>query len=310
VGAILVRAFDRDRDLAAVLELVGRSRARGETGAIFHPGGLQWWLRRIGRAGFDVTVLVNDDAPVGLALRDGSDVIVQTDAAHTNDRAEILAWVEARVRETDERELFVSVADADDGLPRTLLARGYAPTEKYGYELVYDLTTEPGAPELPSGFEIISLTPALTDRYIALHRAAWSRPNAPSTYDRLQHDAVTGMPDFRYDLVPIVAAPDGTLAAYCISWWDPRSASVEIEPLGTHPNFRRKGLARAIVRETLRRSWALRAAYALVWGASANPEAKALYESAGLRSRRVLRDYRVGPPSSGSARSVQGAFLS
>jgi len=70
------------------------------------------------------------------------------------------------------------------------------------------------------------------------------------------------------------------------------------------------GTCRAIVRETLRRSWALRAAYALVWGASANPEAKALYESAGLRSRRVLRDYRVGPPSSGSARSVQGAFLS
>jgi ribosomal protein S18 acetylase RimI-like enzyme len=101
------------------------------------------------------------------------------------------------------------------------------------------------------------------------------------------------MPDFRYDLVPIVAAPDGALAAYCISWWDPRSASVEIEPLGTHPDFRRKGLARAIVREVLRRSSALRATYVLVWGVSTNPAAKALYVSAGLRSRRVLRDYRL-----------------
>jgi ribosomal protein S18 acetylase RimI-like enzyme len=101
------------------------------------------------------------------------------------------------------------------------------------------------------------------------------------------------MPDSRYDLVPIVATSEGALAAYCISWWDPRSGSVEIEPLGTHPDFRRRGLARSIVREVLRRSWKLHAKYVLVWGASANPEAKALYASAGMRARGVLRDYRL-----------------
>jgi ribosomal protein S18 acetylase RimI-like enzyme len=293
MGAINVRPFELEGDLAAVLLLVGRSRARGETGAIFHPGGLQWWLRRVGRAGFEVAVLYKDDATVGLLLRDESDVVVQTDVAHANDRRDLLAWVEARVRETGEPEIFVSVAEDDDGLRSAALSRGYNPSERYGYELVYDLDAEPEAPQLPSGFEMISLTPALTDRYIALHRAAWSRPNAPSTYNRRQHEIVTTMPDFRYDLVPIVAAPDGALAAYCMSWWDPRSKSIEIEPLGTHPDFRRKGLARAIVREVCRRSWALRATYVLVWGVSANPEAKALYVSAGLRTRRVLRDYRL-----------------
>jgi ribosomal protein S18 acetylase RimI-like enzyme len=299
VGATGVRALERDRDLAAVLDLVGRSRARGDSGAIFHPGGLQWWLRRIGRPGFDVGVLEKDDAVVGLALRDRSDAVMQADAAHVQHRRELVAWVEASARRTGENELFVSVADRDDGLQSTLLSRGYSPSERYGYELVYGLEGEPRAPELPPGFEMSSLTPALTDRYVALHRAAWSRPNAPTTYDRRQHDAVTAMPDFRYDLVPIVAAPDGALVAYCMSWWDPRSASVEIEPLGTHPDFRRKGLARAIVREVLRRSSAIGARYVLVWGASGNPEAKALYESAGLRSRRVLRDYRLARLSRG-----------
>ena len=293
MGALRVRAFDHDRDLAAVLELVGGVRARGDTGAIFHPGGLQWWLRRAGRAGFEVAVLADDDAAVGLALRDETDVVLQADSPHAEDRRELLAWVESRVRGSAEPEIFVSVADGDDGLRRTVLSRGYVPSDRYGYELVYDLVADPGAPELPAGFEMISLTPALTDRYVALHRAAWSRPTAPSTYDRRQHDNVTAMPDFRHDLVPIVAAPGGALAAYCMSWWDSRSASVEIEPLGTHPDFRRKGLARAIVREVLRRSWALGATYVLVWGVSGNPEAKSLYESAGLRSRRVLRDYRL-----------------
>ena len=312
MGALRVRAFDRDRDLTALLRLVGSSRARGDAGAIFHPGGLQWWLRRVGRAGFEVVVLAEDDAPVGLALRDETDVIVQTDASHAQERGELLAWVEARARGADEQELFVSVADADEALRRTVLSRGYEASERLGYELVHELAAEPGQPELPPGFAMISLTPALADRFVALHRASWSRPNAPSTYDRRQHDVVTAMPDFRYDLVPIVAAADGVLVASCVSWWDPRSASVEIEPLGTHPDFRRKGLARAIVREVLRRSSALRARYVLVWGASANPEAKALYVSAGLRSRRVLRDYRVAldrPISHGPAGAAPAASL-
>jgi GNAT superfamily N-acetyltransferase len=230
---------------------------------------------------------------VGFALRDGSDVIVQADAAHTRDRAELLAWIESRARQQHQAELLLSIAEGDEELRRAALACGYEPEETYGYELVHELVREPAAPELPAGFEIISLSPDRTDAYVDLHRAAWSRPTRPSTYDRGQHDLVTAMPDFRYDLVPIVAAADGALAAYCMSWWDPRSAAVEIEPLGTHPAFRRKGLARAIVHEVFRRSRALGAKYVLVWGTSGNPEAKALYLSAGLRIRRVLRDHRL-----------------
>ena len=290
-----IRPFEPERDLAAVLTLVAHSRARADPGAIFHPGGLQWWLRRISRTGFEVAVLSDDEELVGLALRDENDVIVQADIAHAEDRGDLLAWVEARVRQTPKPEILVSVAEQDDGLRRAVLGRGYRESDRYGYELVYELDADPGGTELPPGFEMISLTSSLTDAYVDLHRAAWSRPSAPSTYDRRQHDLVTAMPDFRYELVPIVASSDGTLAAYCMSWFDPRSGSVEIEPLGTHPAFRRKGLARAIVREVLRRSWMLGAKSVLVWGASANPEATALYLSAGLRSRRVLRDYRFDP---------------
>lgn len=295
-----LRPLDRERDLSAVLELVGRSRARGDPAAIFHPGGLQWWLRRIGRPGFEVAVLSDGDELVGMALRDQDDVIVQTDTAHAGDRADLLVWAEASARDSAEPELFVSVAQDDDDLRQLVSRRGYKPTERYGYELVSELAAEPASPGLPREFEMISLTPALAETYVALHRAAWSRPNTPSSYDRRQHDAVVAMPDFRYELVPIVRAADGALAAYCMSWWDPRSASVEIEPLGTHPDYRRLGLARAIVREVTRRAWELRAQYVLVWGGTTNPEAKALYLSAGMRSRRMLRDYRFDATGSRS----------
>lgn len=289
---VTIERLDRGRHLAGVLDLVGRSLARGDSGAILHPGDLQWWLRRVGRAGLDVGVLIADATPVGLALRDGTDVFLQTDVAHQDRRNDLLAWVERTARGGGS-ELLVSVADADEELRRVVLARGYAPSERRGFELLYDFAVEPGGPALPPGFELLSLTPALTDKYIDLHRAAWARPQRPSTYDRAQHDRVTAMPDFRYDLVPIVASPDGSLAAYCISWWDPRSSSVEIEPLGTHPGFRRLGLARAIVHEVFRRSRELGAKYVLVWGSTVNPEAEALYLSAGMRRGRALRDYRL-----------------
>lgn len=295
MSRLRLRPIERARDLTALLELVGRSRASGDPAAIFHPGGLQWWLRRIGRRGFEVAVLSDGDELIGMALRDQDEVFVQTDTAHAGHRADLLAWAEASARDSAEPELFVSVAQDDEDLHQLVSRRGYEPTERYGYELVSELVAEPPPPEIPRGFEMISLTPALADAHVALHRAAWTRPNAPSTYDRAQHDTVAAMPDFRYDLVPIVRAADGTLAAYCMSWWDERSASVEIEPLGTHPDYRRMGLARAIVREVARRAWDLRARYVLVWGGTTNPEAKALYLSAGMRSRRTLRDYRFVP---------------
>src|SRR5687768_13746941 len=124
-----IRPLDRERDLTALLALVGRSRAGADTGAIFHPGGLQWWLRRLGQTGFEVAVLI-DDGLVGFVLRDGSDVLVQTDIAHAGERQHLLAWTESRVRETGEAEMFVSVFEDDDGLRGTVLARGYEATER------------------------------------------------------------------------------------------------------------------------------------------------------------------------------------
>lgn len=295
-----VEEFRLERDLDAVLDMVGRARERGDVGVSLHPGGLQWWLRRLGQPGFAVAVLFAGDAVAGVGLRDDDEVMVEAVDTQSAGRAHLLEWAEARVRRDVRGDAAVPVDGDDAELLRLVDSRGYTPTESYWYELVFDLAGKIEPAELPDGFGMVSLAADLTERYVALHRAAWSRPDRASTYDRRLHDVVTGMPDFRYDMVPIVAAPDGTLAAYCISWWDERSRSVEIEPLGTHPDFRRSGLARAIVREVLRRSRARGAEHVVVWGTNSLPDAKALYESAGMTTRRTLRDYRL--PKEGGVR--------
>jgi len=130
-----------------------------------------------------------------------------------------------------------------------------------------------------------------------MHRDAWSTKR-PSDYRRELHDAVTAMPQFDRGMVPIVAAPDGTLASYCIGWYDPVSRWTEIEPLGTRPAFEGKGLGHAVVREVVHRSWERGAEAVMVWATDpastkhVNEPARRLYESSGMRPERVLREYR------------------
>jgi GNAT superfamily N-acetyltransferase len=62
-----------------------------------------------------------------------------------------------------------------------------------------------------------------------------------------------------------------------------RSNHAEIEPLGTHSDYRRLGLGTAIVREIQRRAWENGATEVLVWNDPLNnPPAYGLYTGAGM----------------------------
>lgn len=285
------RPFELKRDLPAVLALVAAGRAAGHPRAFLHPGGLQWLLRWLGHRPFDVR-LWQDGSALGAAVVDDGGYVMLVSADPSLARQ---LWLLDRAEEARRARggptIEISVWDGDAELRSAIGARGYAPAGTFGRELVNDDLRAARAPRLPDGFRMRWLEPELDDAYVALHRAAWS-DRTPATYTRELHDAVTAMPDFDRRLVPIVEASDGTLAAYCIGWLDPRTNTVEIEPLGTRPAYRRLGLGRAIVDEVFRRAAERGARSVLVWGSHGNDAAIRLYESAGLRSRRVLREYR------------------
>lgn len=285
------RGFEMARDLPELLAIVGRARATSDPHAFLHTGGLQWLLRRSGRETFNVVRWLDGDALAGFSVDDAGYVMTLSAGPSLDQYLALLEHAEGRVRQRGTGAIEVSAWDDDRQLLAALALRGYEPSGTYGHELVRELRDESTVPRLPAGFSMRWLEPQLDDAYVELHRAAWST-RAPSDYDGRLHASVTSMPDFERKLVPIVAAPDGRLAAYCIAWFDPRTQTVEIEPLGTHPDYRRLGLGRAIVEEVVRRSAARGATSVMVWGAHRNDAAIHLYESAGLRSRRVLREYK------------------
>jgi ribosomal protein S18 acetylase RimI-like enzyme len=80
----------------------------------------------------------------------------------------------------------------------------------------------------------------------------------------------------------MVVAPDDRCAAFCIYWLDPVNRVGLFEPVGTHPDFQRKGLGKAMMLETLRRMRGRGMTTAAVCAEEHNPAAVALYTSAGF----------------------------
>jgi ribosomal protein S18 acetylase RimI-like enzyme len=280
------RPLEPEHDLPHLAALLGHTRAGG---GIWHPGGIQWWLRELGRDGFAAFVWPReeDDTLGAFVMRDGTYVIAESDERGP-DRLELLDFAESRLRDAGATEMQTSAAEGSR-LHLDLGQRGFAQTGT-SLELMADTEVEPPPSTVLDGFRFASLSDVDDNAYIDGHRAAWS-DKRPSPYRRELHEAVKRMPQFRPELVTIALAPDGTVASYCIGWLDAASQTLEIEPLGTHRDYRRQGLARAVVQEVIHRASENGARHVLVWNdPQTNAPAYGLYTSAGMTPRRRIAD--------------------
>ena len=79
-----------------------------------------------------------------------------------------------------------------------------------------------------------------------LHRDIWEW-SPQSSY----RDEVMLKPCYDYQHELLAVAPDGTLAAHTIYWCDTLNKIGYFEPVGTHPNHQRRGLARALMNHAM-----------------------------------------------------------
>ena len=89
--------------------------------------------------------------------------------------------------------------------------------------------------------------------------------------------SIQRMPMYRRDLDIVAAAPDGTIASLCTVWLDDVTRTGCFEPVATVPEHLRRGLAKAVMTEGMRRVKRLGATLVTVAGAS--EAANALYSS-------------------------------
>ncbi|KGM32478.1 GNAT family N-acetyltransferase [Inquilinus limosus] len=198
--------------------------------------------------------------------------------------AEILDWYDDVAADADRS---LTVQSGDVQAQAIVAAHGYAFDTETGADdgswvqfNARELTEVP-EPALPDGFRLLSAADVPAADAVRAHRAAWH----PSGLTEAAFERVRRTWPYRADLHPLVAAPDGTLAATAIIWLDEATRTAEFEPVGTHRDFRRRGLGTALQLHGMRLARAAGATRMLVacLGAPAHPAARNLYYGVGFR---------------------------
>ena len=88
-----------------------------------------------------------------------------------------------------------------------------------------------------------------------------------------------------------MVAPDGSFAAFAIAWHDEVNHIGSLEPVGTHPNHRRKGLGKAVVLHAMHQMKDAGMHWATVANEGSNEASRALYQSCGFKPWHFIEDY-------------------
>jgi ribosomal protein S18 acetylase RimI-like enzyme len=274
--AIHDRAYEGAADLRRMQRLVQEAwRLRGPAWAQ-HVGDLPWGrFQHVGREAEWRTQLWEADGRVlayaWLFEGDVLDFCVHPERPELLDA--VLSWADAE--ETD-------ALDANTDAIAVLERHGYerAPDDKPWFAYLARGLDDLPEPALAHGFTLRTVREDDVESRVDAHRSAF----APSRVTVESYRNVMSAWPYRAGLDCIAVAPDGRVAAYCLAWLDDENRVGELEPVGTHADFRRHGLASAVCAFALRRLTAEGATRAVVYarGDDAYPAPKRLYESLGF----------------------------
>jgi predicted N-acetyltransferase YhbS len=171
--------------------------------------------------------------------------------------------------------------DGDERVSTALGRAGYVRAATPSYSHWYRrLTDDPAPPIVPAGYTLRHVRgPAEIEARVDVHRAAF----APSRMTEAKYERLLSMEHYAFERDLVVEAPDGSLAAFTMVWWDPVARVGEFEPVGVHPSHRRRGLGKAINLAGLRLLRDVGAIDALVFSECANAASEALYASVGFQ---------------------------
>lgn len=210
----------------------------------------------------------------------------------TDLHAALFAWCEQATlhfarrigKKTDA--LVVEAFDCDQGYKDFLEARGYV-YDKHSFTMTrHDYDHLPLA-SLPPGFRFHDASAADVEKLADVHNHSFTNKWTPESYGR-----VFRAPHMEYEIA--VAAPDHRFAAFTNVWVDEVNRSLLFEPVGTHSDFRRRGIGKALMVYVLKRMQSehdIKCAYVCHEPPQANPAAAALYAAVGFRKLHEIYEY-------------------
>lgn len=243
------------------------------------------------------------DDLIGFALLDRhySTLGIFTDPGEADQAVteQALQWGLERMRTASNQgneplRLRVRPLDNDSELIALLERHGFARDERNAICMARSLGEPIPAPELPPGFVIRPISgEEEIDAFLSLHYDAFGARYKSTDY----RQAFMREPDYSPALDLVAVAPDGTFAALCVCSIDHEENAYTghavgwTDPIGTRPQFRRLGLARALVSEGFRQLKDQGVETAMLGTGSDNIAAIRVYESLGYRTIHTILSY-------------------
>lgn len=284
--------------------LLQAGQAAGINSHYVHIGDLNWWLYYppLGASFWEHIYLWDDragDRLFGWALLDPHgetfDVYYQPELHATSAAAEMLGWAEnaavrlARSKGSKQTGMFW-VIPQDDFRIRWLESCGYK-VQYQSVALCRSLADPIPDCAVPDGFEL--RTCRGLDEVESRARAQYGAFESEALFEQYVERFTRFMQSPAYHSAAdiIAAAPDGSVAAFAVTWIDPVNRVGLFEPVGTHPAYQRKGLGRALMYEALRRLKIQGMEQAILCTGEQNTPAVQLYLSVGFRQYNNFRFY-------------------
>ncbi len=299
------RRYQDEHDLEAMRSLLVVGR-KASTGSYYiHTGDLNWWLYYPPLEGDlwnDIHLWDDTGQPgrlLGWALISadwvGLDVYVQPELRGSSLAQDMYLWAEEQAmriaRQRGKKTTYVLWINRDDAvLDVHFKQRGY----RLGKGCIH-LTRNLDTVLLPAqemGEYRVRACKGETE-VASRARAQYGAFGSAAPFERYLERFRKFMrsPVYCHNLDIVAVAPDGQIGAFCIVWMDPVNQVGLFEPVGTHPDYQRKGLGKAVMLEGLRRLQAGGMKQAIVSTGEDNLPAINLYESIGFRVVNKLGTY-------------------
>jgi mycothiol synthase len=146
----------------------------------------------------------------------------------------------------------------------------------------------PAVPALPDGFSFRSAAgiddaAALAEVHNASFGAGWTAES---------YRQVMESPGYDPERELVIQGPDGSFAAFTVTWYDQLNAIGLFEPVGTHEDHRRRGFGRALLMYGMQQMAAAGMKFATVANFGQNEAARGLYQACGFKPWHLQDDYK------------------
>lgn len=294
-------SYEGLEDLYAMLDLLSEGGQANNGTHYVHRGDLQWWLFYTDTPAevwqSQIRLWIENDRLIGWTLLspDEKAFDVYTIPSLRGDacEAEMLARAVEEMSGLDELQN-VWIAEDDEVRTQWFVQHGFTMAEHHTVHFRRSLAGSLDGLPLPDGFSLRSSRGPEDARLrsAASHAAFGSSKPFEEYWPRTLRFMQSPVYVPEHEIFVMTPDPDGQVAAYCIIWTDELTGIGHFEPVGTHPDFQRKGLGKSLLFEGLRRLKAEGMTEADVCTNYDNPAAIPLYKSVGFQLDKRLLTYR------------------